>query len=43
MDDKANEAMRTAEATQSWAFKFGNEQAEGMRRLQKELLEGASR
>ena len=39
MDDKANEAMRTAEATQSSAFKFGNERAEAMLRLQKELLD----
>jgi hypothetical protein len=39
MDDKANEAMRAAEAPQSSAFKFGNERAEAMFRLQKELLD----
>ena len=39
MDDKANETIRAAEATQSSAFKFGNERAEAMLRLQKELLD----
>jgi len=39
MDDKANEAMRAAEATRNSAFKFGNERAEAMLRLQKELLD----
>ena len=39
MVDNVNETMRAAEATQSSAFKFGNERTEAMLRLQKELLD----
>ena len=39
MVDNVNETMRAAEATQSSAFKFGNERTEAMLRLQRELLE----
>ena len=40
MVDNANEAMRTAAATQSSIFKSANATTEVMLRLQKELLDG---
>ena len=40
MVDNANEAMRTAAATQSSIFKSANATTEAMLRLQKELLDG---
>ena len=39
MVDKANEAITAVEHAQSSAFKSGNERAEAMLRLQKELLD----
>ena len=39
MVDNANEATTAVERAQSSAFKFGNERAEAMLRLQKELLD----
>jgi hypothetical protein len=39
MVEKANESMTAVERAQSSAFKFGNERAEAMLRLQKELLD----
>jgi vacuolar-type H+-ATPase subunit E/Vma4 len=39
MVDKANEAITAVERAQSSAFKSGNERAEAMLRLQKELLD----
>jgi vacuolar-type H+-ATPase subunit E/Vma4 len=39
MVDKVNEATTAVDRAQSSAFKFGNERAEAMLRLQKELLD----
>jgi vacuolar-type H+-ATPase subunit E/Vma4 len=39
MVDKANEAITAVERAQNSAFKSGNERAEAMLRLQKELLD----